>query len=206
VTVTPLARPHLWRPGRVGPPLLLLHGTGGDETSLLPYHEQLAPDAPVLAVRGTVSENGLNRYFRRFAEGVFDEVDLVERVGELVDFLAAAESHYGMPPGQWMAVGFSNGANIAAATLMLRPAALAGAVLMAAMVPFRDGPPYSDLTGKHAIVVNGVHDPMATAEQTSTLVAQLRALGARVDLIPHNGGHEIDETTLPLIAGLIANQ
>jgi phospholipase/carboxylesterase len=196
-------RPHLWRPGPGGPPLLLLHATGGDETSLLPYHERLAPAAPVLAVRGTVVENGLNRYFRRFSEGVFDEVDLVERVGELVEFLAAAESHYGVAPGDWMAVGFSNGANIAAATLMLRPAALAGAVLMAAMVPFRDGPPQSDLTGKHAIVVNGVHDQLATTEQTNTLVAQLRGLGARVDVVPHGGGHEIDEQVLPVVARLI---
>lgn len=201
--MTALDRPHLWRPGRGGPPLLLLHGTGGDETSLMPYHERLAAGTPVLAVRGTVNENGLNRHFRRFAEGVFDEVDLVERAHELADLLAAAERHYGVAPGEWMAVGFSNGANIAAATLMLRPAALAGAVLMAAMVPFPEGPPPSDLTGKHVIVVNGAKDPMATAEQTSTLVSQLRGLGARVDLVPHDGGHELDENVLPTVADLI---
>lgn len=184
--------------------MLLLHGTGGDETSLLPYHDRIAPGAPVVAVRGTVVENGLNRHFRRFAEGVFDEADLVYRVDELVAFLEAAQDCYDLPPGEWLAVGFSNGANIAAATLMRRPQVLAGAVLMAAMVPFRAGPPDTDLTGKHAIVVNGRHDPMATVEQTQTLVAQLRALGGRVDVVPHDGGHEIDESVLPLVAGLLS--
>jgi len=157
-----------------------------------------------VAVRGTVEENGLNRFFRRVSEGVFDEADLVERVDELVAFLAAAERCYGLPHGRWMAVGFSNGANIASATLMLRPEVLAGAVLMGAMVPFRDGPPASDLDGKHVIVVNGALDPMATAEQTDTLVSQLRSLGARVEVVPHEGGHEIDERVLPAVADLIS--
>jgi phospholipase/carboxylesterase len=94
-----LDRPHVWRPGAGGPPLLLLHGTGGDEHDLLPLHEHLAPNAPLLSVRGTVLENGMPRFLRRLREGVFDEDDLRVRVDELASFLAAAEAGYGVPPG-----------------------------------------------------------------------------------------------------------
>ena len=123
-----LRRPHVWRPGPGGPDragaLLLLHGTGGDEHDLLPLAERLAPAAPVLSVRGTVLENGLPRFFRRLAEGVFDEDDLRARVDELAAFLTAAEQEYGVAAGSWTAVGFSNGANIAGAVALLHPGVL----------------------------------------------------------------------------------
>jgi phospholipase/carboxylesterase len=191
-------RPHVWVPGTGGPPLLLLHGTGGDEHDLLPLREHLAPDAPVLSPRGTVLENGMPRFFRRLQEGVFDEDDLRARVDELAAFLAEAETEHDVAAGSWVAVGFSNGANIASALLFRRPEALAGAVLLAAMVPFRDGPdPDLDLTGKRVAVSNGRRDPMATAAHTRTLVTQLRDQGAEVVEFPHDGGHGIDPRTLP---------
>ncbi|MGQ0574223.1 MAG: alpha/beta hydrolase [Pseudonocardia sp.] len=198
-----LDRPHVWLPGEGAgadqPALLLLHGTGGDEHDLLPLREHLAPGAPVLSPRGTVLERGLPRFFRRLAEGVFDEDDLRARVDELAGFLTAAEERYGVEPGSWTAVGFSNGANIASALLLRRPAALAGAVLLAAMVPFRD-PPEADLAGRRVAVCNGRRDPMATADQTATLTAQLRERGAEITEFPHDGGHGIDARQLPQLA------
>ena len=195
-----LARPHVFRPGAAGPPLLLLHGTGGDEHDLLPLADALAPGAPVLSPRGSVLENGMPRFFRRVREGVFDEDDLRVRTAELADLLAAAEAEHGVAPGSWHAVGFSNGANIASALLFLRPQALRAAVLLAAMVPFRDGPGDVDLSGKRVAVVNGLRDPMATQEQTRTLVAQLRERGADVLELPHPGGHVLDARQLPRLA------
>jgi phospholipase/carboxylesterase len=197
---TELDRPHVWLPGSGAPPLLLLHGTGGDEHDLLPLREYLAPDAPVLSVRGSVLENGMPRFFRRLREGVFDEDDLRTRVDELAAFLAAAEKEYGVAPGAFTAVGFSNGANIASALLFGHPEALTGAVLMAAMVPFRDGPPPVDLSGRRVLVANGRRDPLATPDQTATLVGQLRTSGADVTVLPHDGGHTIDVRQLPRVA------
>jgi phospholipase/carboxylesterase len=198
-------RPHVWLPGSGAPPLLLLHGTGGDEHDLLPLREYLAPTSPVLSVRGTVLENGMPRFFRRLREGVFDEDDLRARVDELAGFLTGAEAEYGVEPGSWTAVGFSNGANIASAMLLQRPDALAAAALLAAMVPFRD-PPEADLTGKRVAVVNGRRDPLATAEQTATLIEELRERGAVVTVIPHEGGHTIDPRTLPALATFVQNR
>lgn len=205
-----LDRPHVWLPAEPGQedaaPLLLLHGTGGDERDLLPLRDHVAPGAAVLSVRGTVLENGMPRFFRRLREGVFDEDDLRVRVEELADFLAAAEERYGVAPGAWTAVGFSNGANIASAMLFTRPDRLRAAVLLAAMVPFRDGPPAGDLSARRALVSNGRLDPMATAEHTTTLVEQLRARGADVTVLPHEGGHRIDARGLPRIAAWIRGE
>ncbi len=203
MTGATLQRPHVWQPGTAAPPLLLLHGTGGDEHDLLPLREHLGPGSPTLSPRGTVTESGMPRFFRRLREGVFDEDDLRARVDELATFLNAAEAEHGVEAGFWMAVGFSNGANIASALLFRHPQALAGAVLMAAMVPFRDGPGAVDLTGKRVAVVNGRRDPMATATQTATLVAQLRERGAQVTELPHAGGHTIDPLLLPDIRRFI---
>jgi phospholipase/carboxylesterase len=201
-----LDRPHVWLPGPGATPLLLLHGTGGDEHDLLPLREHLAPDAPVLSVRGSVLENGMPRHFRRLREGVFDEDDLRARVDELAAFLATAEKEYGVAPGAWTAVGFSNGANIASALLFGHPEALTGAVLLAAMVPYRNGPPQADLTGRRALLSNGQRDPMATPEHTTTLFDQLTSRGANVTLLPHDGGHTIDAHQLPRIAAWITAQ
>lgn len=200
-----LNRPHVYLPAEgepTGPPLLLLHGTGGDEHDLLPLRGHLSPDAAVLSARGTVLENGMPRFFRRLREGVFDEDDLRRRTDELADFVLSASGLYGIEPGSLVAVGFSNGANIASAMLFQRPDVLAGAVLIAAMVPYAD-PPAADLTGKPVIISNGDRDFMITADMTKRLADQLRNRGAEVTAMPHAGGHEIAAALLPQIRTLI---
>ncbi|MEV4262566.1 alpha/beta hydrolase [Kribbella sp. NPDC049584] len=200
----PLRRPHVWQPGSSAPPLLLLHGTGGNEHDLLVLRQHLAPDAPVLSPRGTVSEQGMARFFRRLREGVFDEDDIRLRADELADFLTAAETTYDVPAGSWVAVGFSNGANMASALLLRHPESLAGAVLLAAMVPFAEDEPRDHaLAGKRVLIVNGDSDPMATPDQTSRLAEQLRRRDADVALLPFSGGHTIDPGQLPDIKKFI---
>jgi phospholipase/carboxylesterase len=202
-----LIRPHIWQPGSGGPPLLLLHGTGGDEHDLLSLREHLAPDAPVLSPRGSVSEYGMARFFRRLREGVFDEDDLRLRADELAAFLIAAEHKYGVAAGSWLAVGFSNGANMASALLLRHPESLAGAVLLAAMVPFQSEEPRDHaLAGKKVLIVNGTKDPMATPEQTSQLANQLRRRDAEVELLTFEGGHTVDAGQLPRIKEFIDKQ
>src|SRR5713226_5032801 len=133
---------HVIPPGRV---LLLLHGTGGDENDMIPLGRDLDPTAALLSPRGNVLENGMPRFFRRLAEGVFDEEDVRRRAVELSDFVAEAREAYGIAAP--FALGYSNGANIAAAVLLLRPDVLAGAILLRAMVPLSHEP-QADLTGK----------------------------------------------------------
>ena len=191
-------RPHVWVPGTGTPPLLLLHATGGNEEQLLPLADQVSPGSPVLSPRGTVLENGMPRFFRRIREGVFDEDDLRARADELAEFLTWAEEKYGVPAGSWLVVGFSNGANMAAAMLLRHPESLAGAVLLAAMVPFTDpGPDDGALAGKRVLIVNGDRDPMATADQTQTLAENLRRRSAEVAVRGFEGGHTIDPRQLP---------
>jgi phospholipase/carboxylesterase len=196
-----LGRPHVFVPGDdapAGPPLLLLHGTGGDEHDLLPLRAELSPGAAALSVRGSVLENGMPRFFRRLREGVFDEEDLRVRADELAQFVVTAGDRYGLEPGTLVAVGFSNGANMASALLLGRPGLLAGAVLFAAMVPYAE-PPDVDLTGKVVIIANGERDPMIARSTTERLSGQLRDRGADVTLLPHPGGHQIDPAQLPHI-------
>lgn len=195
-------RPHVWLPG-TGGPLLLLHGTGGDEHDLLPLRDHLAPGAPVLSPRGTVSEAGMPRFFRRSGEGVFDEEDLRERVDELAGFLVWAQGEYGVEQGSWTAVGFSNGANIASAMLLRRPETLAASVLLAAMVPFVE-PPQANLVGRRVAVSNGTADPIVPAGHTAELVTQLRDRGAEVVEHHHRGGHSVDADVLPALREFVA--
>src|SRR5881409_1880630 len=126
---------HEFVPGSSSRTLLLLHGTGGNERDLIPLGRELDPSAALLSLRGKVLENGMPRFFRRLAEGVFDLNDLKKRTNELADFVAAAARHYGFASDRVVAVGYSNGANIAASMLLLRPATLAGAVLFRVMTP-----------------------------------------------------------------------
>ena len=199
-----LDRPHVWRDGTGGPPLLLLHGTGGDEHDLLPLADRLSPRSPLLSPRGEVLEQGMPRFFRRLTEGVFDEGDLRRRTDELADFVAAAADEHHVTPGSFIAVGFSNGANIASSLLMRRPEVLGGAVLLAAMVPYVQPPEGADLSRHRVVVSNGRQDPMATPEQTRALVDQLRARGAQVHELPFEGGHTIDPGQLPRIRELFS--
>jgi phospholipase/carboxylesterase len=203
-----LDRPHVFLPADgnpVGPPLLLLHGTGGNEHDLLPLRDSLSPGAAVLAVRGTVLENGMPRFFRRLAEGVFDEDDLRRQADALAGFVAVASAAYGIEPGTLVAVGFSNGANIASAMLLRRPEVLAGAVLLGAMIPFAE-PPAADLSGRLVVISNGERDFMIPATMTDTLAQQLRDRGAEVTLMRHPGGHQIDLAGLQQIKAMLASR
>src|SRR5438093_4095070 len=126
---------HQLVPGNSKRTLLLLHGTGGNERDLIPLGHDLDPNASLLSPRGKVLENGMPRFFRRLAEGVFDLEDLQKRTHELADFVVSAAEHYKIDIKHIVAVGYSNGANIAASILLLRPEVLSAAVLFRAMVP-----------------------------------------------------------------------
>lgn len=182
-------------------PLLLLHGTGGNEHDLVPLGRELAPGAALLSPRGKVLENGMPRFFRRFAEGKFDEDDVVFRANELADFIVAArETHRLNAP---IAVGFSNGANIAAALLLLRPEALSGAILLRAMVPLSK-PPKADLSGKPVLMLSGWQDPIVPADNAARLAAILSADGAEVDHRVLPMGHGLSQADLTIAKDWLA--
>jgi predicted esterase len=175
---------------RAAATLLLLHGTGGDETDLLELGRALAPEASLLSPRGKVLERGMPRFFRRLAEGVFDLPDLRARTQELADFVGDAARVYGFDPARVVAVGYSNGANIGASALLLRPEVLAGAVLLHAMAPLvPDQAP--DLSGVPVFLSAGRADRMAPGEQSERLATLLRDAGAQVELHWEPGGHAI---------------
>ena len=170
--------------------LLLLHGTGGNEDDLLPLGKLLAPGAALLSPRGRVLENGMPRFFRRFAEGVLDVEDLKLRAKELAEFVRAARAEYGLIDPPLYAVGFSNGANIAAGLLLVEPELLDGAALLRAMVPFEpDAPPA--LQGKRVLLAAGRRDPYSGPEQTERLRAILEGGGAEVTVHWSEVGHAL---------------
>jgi phospholipase/carboxylesterase len=177
------------------PTLLLLHGTGGNEHDLVPLAEMLAPGAGVLSPRGKVLENGMPRFFRRLAEGVFDIEDLRSRTGELARFIAAASAKYAVDRARLVAVGFSNGANIAASLLLLEPGSIGGAVLFRAMVPLEPDP-LPSLPDTAVLVSNGRSDPLVSAPETERLAALLRRAGADVTIRWQPGGHQLTQTDI----------
>jgi phospholipase/carboxylesterase len=180
-------------PGR--PPLLLLHGTGGNEDDLAPFGSMLSPGSALLSPRGKVLEGGMPRFFRRLREGVFDEDDVRRRAGELADFVEEARGAYGLSAP--VAVGFSNGANIAAAVLMLRPEALAGAALLRAMVPLQD-PPAVELTGVPVLMLSGALDPIVPADNAARLASILERAGAAVQHRILPTGHGLTQSDVAL--------
>jgi len=194
---------HRFQPGSApgAAPLLLLHGTGGDENDLLPLGAMLSPGAALLSPRGRVLEHGMPRFFRRLAEGVFDEDDVRRRAAELGDFVTEARQRYDLTPP--IAVGFSNGANIAAALLLLQPRVLAGAVLLRAMVPLSQ-PPAADLTGTPVLMLSGVTDPIVPAANATRLAAQLSDAGADVTHRTLPVGHQLSQADVTLARDWLA--
>jgi phospholipase/carboxylesterase len=187
-----LAYIHRFEPGADEnlPPVLLLHGTGGDEADLLPLGREIAPGAALLSPRGNVLEGDRPRFFRRFREGLFDEDDVRRRAGELANFVDEARRAYGL--AEPLALGYSNGANIAAALLLLHPKALAGAILLRAMAPLAE-PPRPDLSGVPVLILSGLSDPIAPRSSAETLAAALVAAGARVERDDLPAGHGLTQ-------------
>ena len=181
---------HRFIPGESGVTLLLLHGTGGDENDLVPLGRELAQGATILSPRGKVSEYGAARFFRRLAEGVFDQEDLVFRTHELSDFILAASQEYGFDPSRLVGVGYSNGANVAASLMLLHPGLLRAAVLFRAMVPFEpeEAP---DLSGIPVFLAAGSRDRMIAPQNTERLAEILRESGADLDLRWRDTGHPL---------------
>jgi predicted esterase len=170
--------------------LLLLHGTAGNENDMIPLGRDLDPAAALLSLRGNVLENGMPRFFRRLAEGVFDEEDVVRRANELADFIPAAAANYEFDPVMLTAVGYSNGANVAAAVLLLRPGVIKSAVLLRAMVPLTPAA-LPDLAGTRVMICSGTHDPIIPVENAKRLTAMLREGGAEVTLRLEDAGHQL---------------
>ena len=185
-----LAYFHCFVPGTVptAPSLLLLHGTGGDENDLIPLAQKLSPGSALLSPRGDVNEHGARRFFARLSEGRFDPAEVTRRTHALADFLAAATAHYGLDPAQLTALGFSNGANIAATLLLLRPESLAGAVLLRPMVVL-EPVQVPDLSSKRVLISSGTQDPIVPEDHPARLTAIFRRAGAQVTLHPHAAGH-----------------
>ncbi len=183
-----LAYIYRFEPGRdpTRPPVLLLHGTGGDETDLLPLGRAIAPGAAFLSPRGNVLEGDMPRFFRRLREGLFDEDDVRRRAGELAHFVGEARRLYRL--GAPFAVGYSNGANIAAALLLLHPGALGGAILLRAMAPLTD-PPKPDLSGVPVLILSGLDDPIVPRSSVERLAQALALAGARVERQQLPAGH-----------------
>jgi predicted esterase len=190
--MNPLSYIHRYEPSTQAgsPPLLLLHGTGGNENDLLPVGRQIAPGSALLSPRGDVSENGMPRFFRRLAEGVFDQKEVTARTHALADFLSAAATRYGFGASQLTALGYSNGANIAASLLLLRPESLAGAVLLRPMVVL-EPTHVPDLSGKRVAILSGRHDPIVPEDHPERLAAMFRESGADVDLHWLETGHQL---------------
>lgn len=172
------------------PTFLMLHGTGGDESDLLPLAGKIDEDAAVLSVRGQISENGMRRFFRRLAEGVFDEEDLIYRTKELNEFLDWASEEYGFDRYNIVAIGYSNGANIAASLLFHYKDALKGAILHHPMVPRRNME-LPDLSGKDVFMTAGKNDPICSPEESMELQSLLEDANANVDMHWENSGHQL---------------
>jgi predicted esterase len=186
-----LGFPHVFKPAQTAgaPTLLVLHGTGGDEHDMLPLGG-LAPGAALLSPRGKVLEHGMPRFFRRLAEGVFDLEDLKFRANELADFIGAAAARYGFDPAGVIALGYSNGANIASAIMLLRPGVLRRGALLRAMVPL-EPEPLPSIDGTRVLISNGRMDPIVSPDETERLAKLLQRAGADVEVHWQPAGHQL---------------
>ncbi|MBB6675841.1 alpha/beta hydrolase [Cohnella lubricantis] len=183
---------HLYHQGNeaFAPTLLLLHGTGGTERDLIPLAQAIAPEASYLSVRGSVLENGMPRFFRRLAEGIFDEEDLVLRTAELNEFLEQAAEQYEFDRSRVVALGYSNGANIAGSLLFHHENSLAGAILHHPMVP-RRGVQLPSLTGVPVFIGAGTNDPICQTAETEELRSLLEGAGAEATVHWERFGHQL---------------
>lgn len=179
------------------PTLLLLHGTGGNENDLIALGRQLAPDWNLLSPRGDVSEGGHARFFRRFAEGVFDLEDVTRRTHTLADFVASAAKSYGFDPSRVTALGYSNGANIAASLLLLRPESLAQAALLRPMVVLQPEK-VPDLSGKRVVLLSGQYDPIVPETHPDELADLLRRGAAEAEVHWLPTGHQLSQADFQL--------
>lgn len=188
------------------PVLLVLHGTGGNEDDLVPLARLVSAHATIVSPRGNVLENGMPRFFRRLAEGVFDMADLRRRTAELGTFLAAAADAHGFAADRAIALGFSNGANIAASLMLTDPRALRRGILIRAMVPF-EPEPLPDMRGVSVLLSAGRTDPIIPPANTERLAELMRGAGAAVDLRWQSAGHTLVqadvETARAYVTGLI---
>lgn len=191
---------HIYQPPKAGSTrvLLALHGTGGDEKSLLSVSSIVDPNAGILSVRGKVLENGAPRFFRRLAEGIFDMADLHLRTQELADFIATASSEYSFDLNELVAIGYSNGANIAGSLLLSSPAVVAGAILIRAMVPFEPAN-LLDLSGKRIFISEGKNDPIVPRAQGTRLQEIFQERGADVTMLWNDVDHRMTRTELDVI-------
>lgn len=184
---------HVYEPGEPdAPTILALHGTGGDERDLVPLARVLAPGAAILSPRGKVLEHGQPRFFRRLTEGVFDMEDLARRTAELAAFVRNASASYGFDLGQLVALGYSNGANIAGSVILSEPGLVTRAILLRPMLPFRPGTPIA-LDGTRVLIAPGRSDRVIPPDSTRALVDLLSACGADVTVAEHAGGHELGD-------------
>lgn len=177
------------------PTIVAFHGTGGDEHDLLHLACSIAPGAAIISPRGQLVEQGMNRFFRRLSAAVFDEEDIRKRSAELDSFIRQAAAHYSRDSGRLIALGYSNGANMAAALLLLYADLFAGAVLVRPMLPIADPPP-ANLTGKPLLILKGAEDTVIPAESTSRLIDVLNRAGARLKVVEVAAGHEISQTDI----------
>lgn len=186
---------HRFVPARAGADgsdltLLTLHGTGGNEEEILPLAEMLSHGAALLSPRGRVLEGGMPRFFRRLSVGVFDVPDLKARAAELAEFIAAARVAYGLGDRPMVAVGFSNGANIAGGLLLAHSGSLQGAALLRPMLPYEPETP-PQLPNIPVLIAAGDDDPYTTPEQLARLQEVLTGGGAKVTLHREPAGHNL---------------
>jgi phospholipase/carboxylesterase len=205
--MTDLSFIHRFLPGRGpdSPVLVLLHGTGGDENALIPLGQELLPGAAILSLRGKVLENGMRRFFRRLAEGVFDPEDLEQRTEELATFIERARCDYVLPENRVVVAGYSNGANIAASLILRYPQRVSGAILFQAMVPFQpESTP--ELGAMKVFLSAGTGDPIVPGANTRRLAAIFESGGADVSVYWHTGGHELGQDDVDAAKSWIARQ
>jgi len=190
--VKPLSHIYHFEPGTdaAAPPLLLLHGTGGNEHDLVPLARQMSPGSALLSPRGNVSERGAARFFARLAEGVFDPGEITRRTHELADFVLATTDLRQLDRSRLLALGFSNGANVAATLLLLRPETLAGGILLRPMVVL-EPPAMPDLAGKSVLISSGAHDPIVPPDHPTRLAKMFRSAGAEATLRTQPASHNL---------------